>query len=181
MEKGVTSPTRRTRVIVKRIIDIVGSSIGLIVLAVPFLLIAIAIKLESKGPVIFRQKRAAVNGKPFYMVKFRTMVVDAEHMGLGFEVAQQDSRITLVGAVIRDWGLDELPQLYNALKGQMCLVEPRAVRMGQIELFTPEEQKQMLINPGLTGWAQVNGRNAITWKQRRRARRSIAYFMNPAF
>lgn len=145
---------------------IVASAGGLLGLAIPFVLIALAIKLDSKGPVFYRQKRAKENGKPFEMVKFRTMVLNAEQLGLGFEVAQDDSRITRVGRELRKWGVDELPQLYNVLKGDMCFVGPRAARMDQIVLFTAEETKRMLIKPGLTGWAQVNGRNSISWKRR---------------
>ena len=146
--------------------DVVASSAGLVVLIIPMLLIALAIKLDSEGPVFYRQKRAGKSGKPFEMVKFRTMVPNAEHLGLGFEVAEDDSRITSVGKMLRDWGMDEYPQLYNILKGEMSLVGPRAARMDQIEQFTPKEQGRMSIKPGLTGWAQVNGRNSISWKRR---------------
>ena len=150
----------------KRFIDVVVSSTGMIVLLIPLLLIALAIKLDSPGPVFYRQKRAGKSGKPFEMVKFRTMVPDAEHLGLGFEVAEDDSRITGVGSLLRVWGMDEYPQLYNILKGEMSLVGPRAARMDQIQQFTTEEQGRTLIKPGLTGWAQVNGRNSISWQRR---------------
>lgn len=150
----------------KRLIDVVTSSAGLVVLLIPLLLIALAIKLDSPGPVFYRQKRAGKSGRPFEMVKFRTMVPNAERLGLGFEVAEDDSRITSVGKLLRGWGMDEYPQLYNILKGEMSLVGPRAARMDQIEHFTTEEQGRMSIKPGLTGWAQVNGRNSISWKRR---------------
>ena len=87
-------------------------------------------------------------------------------MGRGFEVAQHDTRITRVGNFLRAWSLDELPQLYNVFKGEMCLVGPRPARMDQIERFSPEEMRRMTVKPGLTGWAQVNGRNLIGWKER---------------
>ena len=152
--------------IVKRVTDITGSFITLFLLSIPFLLIALAIKLDSKGPVFYRQKRAGKNGKSFSMIKFRTMLDGAERMGLGFEVTQNDSRITRVGRVLRAWSLDELPQLFNILKGEMSLVGPRPARLEQVERFTSEEKRRMLVKPGLTGWAQVNGRNLLSWKER---------------
>ena len=160
------SANHRSFAYAKRFIDVVAASAGLVVLLIPLLLITLAIKLDSVGPVFYRQKRAGKFGKPFEMVKFRTMVPNAERMGLGFEVTQDDSRITRVGKLLRDWAMDEYPQLYNILKGEMSLVGPRAARMDQIEHFTPKEQARMLIKPGLTGWAQVNGRNSIIWKRR---------------
>ena len=160
------SANHRSFAYAKRVIDVVTSSAGLVVLLIPLLLIALAIKLDSPGPVFYRQKRAGKSGRPFEMVKFRTMVPNAERLGLGFEVAEDDSRITSVGKLLRGWGIDEYPQLYNILKGEMSLVGPRAARMDQIEHFTTEEQGRMLIKPGLTGWAQVNGRNSISWKRR---------------
>ena len=166
MERVVRSANHRSFVYVKRFIDVVASCAGLALLLIPLLLIALAIKLDSPGPVFYRQKRAGKSSKPFEMVKFRTMVPNAEHLGLRFEVAEDDSRITGVGRLLRVWGMDEYPQLYNILKGEMSLVGPRAARMDQIEHFTPREQERMLIKPGLTGWAQVNGRNSISWKRR---------------
>jgi lipopolysaccharide/colanic/teichoic acid biosynthesis glycosyltransferase len=157
---------RRLHPRIERSIDIALSSLTLTALAIPLLVIALAIKLESRGPVFYRQRRAGRGGEPFNMVKFRTMVDGAEHMGLGFEVAQNDSRITKVGSLLRVWSIDELPQLFNILKGEMSIVGPRPARMDQIEMFTPEERKRMLVKPGLTGWAQVNGRNLVTWKER---------------
>ena len=151
---------------VERFIDTVASLAMLLVLSVPFLIIALAIKTDSKGPVFYCQSRAGKNGKPFRMVKLRTMVPGAENMGRGFEVAQHDTRITRVGNFLRAWSLDELPQLYNVLKGEMCLVGPRPARMDQIERFSPEEKRRTTVKPGLTGWAQVNGRNLIGWKER---------------
>ena len=128
--------------------DIVASSGALVALAVPALLVAMAIKLESTGPVFYCQRRAGKNNKPFVMVKFRTMVKDAERMGLGFELAQHDPRITRIGQMLRAWSFDELPQLYNVLKGEMSLVGPRPARMDQIERFTKVEQKRCLVKPG---------------------------------
>ena len=152
--------------VIKRVTDISGSLITLVLLAIPFLLLALAIKLDSKGSVFYRQERAKKDGKSFTMLKFRTMVMNAERMGLGFEVARDDARITRVGRVLRAWSLDELPQFYNVLKGEMSLVGPRPARMDQVDHFTPAEKRRMLVKPGLTGWAQVNGRNSVGWKQR---------------
>jgi lipopolysaccharide/colanic/teichoic acid biosynthesis glycosyltransferase len=116
--------------------------------------------------VFYKQRRAGLSGKPFGMIKFRTMVDGAEHMGLGFEVAQRDPRITRIGALLRALSIDEMPQILNILRGEMSVVGPRPARMDQIELFTPEEHRRMLVKPGLTGWAQINGRNLLTWKER---------------
>jgi lipopolysaccharide/colanic/teichoic acid biosynthesis glycosyltransferase len=151
---------------IERWFDITVGCFTLGVLSIPFIIIAIAIKLESRGPVFYKQQRAGKYGKPFHMVKFRTMVDGAEHMGLGFEVARKDSRITKVGNLLRAWSFDELPQIFNIIGGTMSIVGPRPARLDQIELFTLEERKRMLVKPGLTGWAQVNGRNLISWKER---------------
>jgi lipopolysaccharide/colanic/teichoic acid biosynthesis glycosyltransferase len=157
---------RKLHPAIERWFDIAAGSFALAVLSIPFIIIAIAIKLESRGPVFYRQQRAGKNGEPFSMVKFRTMVDGAEHMGLGFEVAAHDSRITRVGSMLRVWSLDELPQVFNIIGGAMSIVGPRPARMDQIELFTPEERKRMMVKPGLTGWAQINGRNLLSWKER---------------
>ena len=150
----------------KRVLDIGTSLAGLLLLAIPLLLMAIAIKLDSTGPVFYLQKRAGKNGRPFNIVKFRTMVPNADRIGLGFEIAHDDPRITRVGRLLRHWSLDELPQLYNMLLGEMALVGPRPARMDQIQRFSTKEKERMLVKPGLTGWAQVNGRNGIDWKRR---------------
>ncbi len=152
--------------VIKRAIDLGGSLVGLTLLLLPLALVALAIKLDSKGPIFFRQKRAGKDGREFEILKFRTMVPNADRIGLGFEVSQGDDRITRLGGKLRDLGIDELPQLYNVFKGQMSLVGPRAARMDQIEQFTAAENDRTLVKPGLSGWAQVNGRNSITWKER---------------
>ena len=152
--------------VMKRAMDLMGSLVGLTLLLLPLTLVALAIKLDSRGPVFFRQKRAGRNGEEFNILKFRTMVPNADRLGLRFEVSQGDNRITRLGGLLRDLGIDELPQLYNVFRGQMSLVGPRAARMDQIVNFTEAEQGRMLVKPGLSGWAQVNGRNSITWKER---------------
>ena len=157
---------RRLYFAIKRGIDLGAAGLALALLSAPLALIALAVKLDSRGPVFYRQQRAGKNGKPFSMLKFRSMVPNAEHIGLGYEVAERDPRITRMGGWLRNWGVDELPQLFNVLKGDMTLVGPRAARLDQIEQFTPEERRRMLISPGITGWALVNGRNSIPWKRR---------------
>jgi lipopolysaccharide/colanic/teichoic acid biosynthesis glycosyltransferase len=152
--------------VIERAIDVAAAGLALLVLAVPLSIIALAIKLESRGPVFYRQKRAGKDGVAFNMVKFRTMVDGAEHIGLGLEVARNDSRITRVGNLLRIWSIDEFPQLLNILYGQMSLVGPRPARLDQIPRFNEEERGRMAVKPGLTGWAQVNGRNLLTWKER---------------
>lgn len=157
---------RRLHPAIERAIDILLSSLALLVMAIPLALVGLAIKLESRGPVFYNQTRAGKGGKPFLMIKFRTMVDGAEHIGLGFEVAERDPRVTRVGGLLRALSIDELPQVLNILRGEMSVVGPRPARMDQIEMFTPEERKRMLVKPGLTGWAQINGRNLLTWKER---------------
>lgn len=151
---------------VERFFDIMAAGGALLALGVPFMLIAVAIKLDSRGPVFYCQARAGKGGRPFRMIKFRTMVNGAEHMGLGYEVTQEDPRITRMGRLLRAWSLDEFPQLINIFRGEMSLVGPRPARMDQVERFTPDERRRNLVKPGLTGWAQVNGRNLLTWEQR---------------
>ncbi len=150
----------------KRLMDIAISSVMLVLLLPLLVLIALLVKLESRGPVLYHQKRVGKDGRVFDLLKFRSMVVDAERMGLGYEVARNDGRITRVGRVLREWGLDELPQLVNVLRGEMSLVGPRAARPEQVELFTPLERQRLKVRPGLTGWALVNGRNLIDWRRR---------------
>lgn len=152
--------------IAKRAIDILVATPMLLILLPLFIIISIAIKIESKGPIFFRQKRAGKDGKIFQMIKFRSMVPNAEKQGLGFEVAQDDDRITRFGKILRGWGIDELPQLFNVLKGDVSLVGPRAARADQVEMFEEEDLKRMAMKPGITGWAVVNGRNGIDWKKR---------------
>ncbi|MCH8826540.1 MAG: sugar transferase [Chloroflexi bacterium] len=150
----------------KRSLDLTVALLMLTFLLPIFGLVAILIKLTSKGPVFYRQLRAGEGGDTFRMVKFRSMVVDAEHKGLKFEVASDDDRITRIGKLLRGWGIDELPQLFNVLKGDVSLVGPRAARVDQIEHFTRDEFRRMTMKPGITGWAVVNGRNEIDWKKR---------------
>jgi lipopolysaccharide/colanic/teichoic acid biosynthesis glycosyltransferase len=128
--------------------------------------IALWVRRDSPGPAFFRQERIGFAGRPFRVLKFRTMVVGAEGMGAGLAVTDGDSRITRAGAVLRRLSLDELPQLWNILTGDMSLVGPRPTVASQVERYDDRQRRRLLARPGLTGLAQVSGRNAIPWSQR---------------
>jgi undecaprenyl phosphate N,N'-diacetylbacillosamine 1-phosphate transferase len=150
----------------KRTTDITGSLIGLAVLSLPMSFIAVLVKLNSRGPVFFRQERIGKDGKAFLIWKYRTMVVGAVNMGLGMRTSKEDDRITRVGRVLRAFSLDELPQLVNVLKGDMSLIGPRPTVRSQVEQYTPRQKKRLLMRPGITSLASVNGRNDISWAER---------------
>jgi len=141
------------------------SGIALIVLLPIFAIIGIFIKLDSKGPVFFTQERAGKDGKTFKAFKLRTMVENAEKIGLGYGIVKDDSRITRVGKHLR-WGIDELPQLINIFKGEMSLVGPRPTLLEQVIRYSKEHRRRLEMKPGLTGWALINGRNKLTWPER---------------
>ncbi len=151
--------------ILKRIIDVVISGIGLIILFPIFVIIGVLIKLDSKGPVFFIQKRAGKDGKIFQAYKLRTMADKAEKIGLGYDIEKNDFRITRIGKYLR-WGIDELPQLINVLKGEMSLVGPRPTLLYQVNQYTKWEKQRMKMKPGITGWALVNGRNILSWPEK---------------
>lgn len=150
----------------KRFSDIILSLIMLIVMSPIFLGIAIAIKLDDGGPTFYRQERVGRDGRLFYIYKFRTMVVDAEKIGSGFIVTEDDPRITRIGRILRYTSLDELPQLINILKGEMSFVGPRPTLRYQVEKYNDRQRQRLSVKPGVTGWAQVNGRNVISWPER---------------
>jgi lipopolysaccharide/colanic/teichoic acid biosynthesis glycosyltransferase len=151
---------------VRRAIDVVGGSLALL-LASPFLLLsALAVKLEDWGPVLFRQLRVGKDGSDFELLKLRTMVVDAEQLGAGHAVDRGDARITKVGRVLRRASLDELPQLWNVVRGDMSLIGPRPTLRYQVERYTPRQARRLQVKPGITGWAQVHGRAALPWDER---------------
>ena len=154
------------RLVLKRVLDIAASLLSLVLLALPFVLIALTIKVDSKGPVFFRQERIGLNGRAFKTWKFRTMVVGAVKQGLGYNVAKDDPRITRVGWFLRSWGLDELPQLINVLRGEMSIVGPRPTLEYQVEQYDEFQRKRLLVKPGITGWALIHGRNLLAWKER---------------
>ncbi|UCC72978.1 MAG: sugar transferase [Gemmatimonadota bacterium] len=151
---------------IKRLLDIALSAVGLVTLAVPFGLIALAIKLDSPGPVFFRYPRLGRGGAQFVPLKFRTMVEGAVEQGLGTTLSEDDVRLTRVGVFLRGWALDELPQLWNVLKGEMSLVGPRPTFAYQVERYSEFQRRRLEVKPGITGWAQVNGRNEISWPER---------------
>jgi lipopolysaccharide/colanic/teichoic acid biosynthesis glycosyltransferase len=154
---------RRT---LKRALDLGLSGAGLLVLALPFVAIALAIKLDSKGPVFFRQERAGKEAKPFRIWKFRTMVVGAVRQGLGYTVARDDPRITRVGRILRNVGLDELPQILNVISGTMSLVGPRPTFSYQVAQYDAHQRRGLSVRPGITSLAVVSGRNALPWRER---------------
>ncbi len=131
-----------------------------------FVAIAAWVRLTSRGPAIFRQERVGLHGHRFNLLKFRTMVVGAEAMGAGLAVSDGDSRITKAGAILRRLSLDELPQLANVVRGDMSIVGPRPTVASQVEHYDDRQRQRLLARPGVTGWAQVNGRNEIPWSTR---------------
>ena len=150
----------------RRLVDIIVSALALL-LSAPLLLGAMAaIRLESPGSVIYRQRRVGKDGRPFDVLKLRTMVDGAEHIGAGLAVNAGDSRITHVGGLLRRASLDELPNLVNVLRGDMSLIGPRPTLPAQVEQYTARQRRRLAVKPGLTGWAQVNGRAALPWPER---------------
>jgi sugar transferase EpsL len=141
----------------KRMLDLAGAVPGLLLLFPILAGVALLIKVTSRGPVFFRQKRPGLGGKTFQMIKFRTM-----REGPGEDAA----RITGLGHLLRRWSLDELPELFNVIKGEMSLVGPRPLLVRYLERYSPEQARRHEVLPGITGWAQVNGRNAQSWAQR---------------
>ncbi|HEV3376976.1 MAG TPA: sugar transferase [Thermoleophilaceae bacterium] len=127
---------------------------------------AIAIRLESRGPVFYRQRRVGRHGEPFELWKLRTMVPKAETMGAGVYVLEGDPRITRVGRLLRRFSLDELPNLVNVLKGEMAIVGPRPTVQEQVDRYTERQRRRLEVKPGITGWAQVNGRTSLPWPER---------------
>ncbi|HLB21224.1 MAG TPA: sugar transferase [Solirubrobacteraceae bacterium] len=147
-------------------VDIAFALVAL-VLSSPVLLAAIlAIRLTSRGPAIYRQRRSGLAGAQFDMLKLRTMVDGAEHIGAGLAVNANDSRITRVGALLRRTSLDELPNLVNVLRGEMTLIGPRPTLPAQVAQYTPRQHGRLSVKPGITGWAQVNGRASLPWSER---------------
>ncbi|MFI5005775.1 MAG: sugar transferase [Solirubrobacterales bacterium] len=151
---------------IRRIVDIAVSGL-LLGFASPVLAAAaVAIRLESPGPAIYRQRRIGRGGRPFEVLKLRTMVQGAEGIGAGLAVNEDDPRITRVGALLRRTSLDELPNLLNVLRGEMSLIGPRPTLPGQVASYTPRQRGRLAIRPGITGWAQVNGRASLPWSER---------------
>jgi lipopolysaccharide/colanic/teichoic acid biosynthesis glycosyltransferase len=152
--------------VIRRAVDIVVSSLALLLAAPVLAVAALAVRLESRGPIVYRQVRAGVNGHEFEVLKLRTMVDGAEHIGAGLAINENDSRITRVGALLRRTSLDELPNLLNVLRGEMSLIGPRPTLPVQVAQYTPRQRGRLAIKPGITGWAQVNGRATLPWPER---------------
>jgi lipopolysaccharide/colanic/teichoic acid biosynthesis glycosyltransferase len=150
----------------KRCFDAAFAAMTVVALTPLMGVIALAVKVSSRGPVIFRQERCGLHNRPFTMYKFRTMVDGAESMGLGYELAKDDDRITRMGKILRISSLDELPQLVNIIKGDMSLIGPRPMTAEQTAKLTPGQMLRQQARPGISGWAQVNGRNALDWSER---------------
>jgi len=145
---------------------VAGASLGL-ALASPFLAAsALAIKLEDRGPVLYRQQRVGIRGKEFELLKLRTMVVGAETTGAGLAVNRGDPRITKIGRVLRRLSLDELPQLWNVVRGEMSLIGPRPTLRYQVDRYTDRQRRRLEVKPGITGWAQIHGRAKLPWEER---------------
>jgi lipopolysaccharide/colanic/teichoic acid biosynthesis glycosyltransferase len=150
----------------KRALDLVLAATALAI-ASPFLAAAAAgIKLEDRGPILYRQRRVGQKGSEFELVKLRTMVVGAEQQGAGYAVNEGDPRITRVGRLLRRVSLDELPQLWNVLRGEMSMVGPRPTLAYQVERYNERQRRRLDVKPGITGWAQVNGRARLPWADR---------------
>jgi len=151
---------------ITRALDIAIATVALAITS-PILAIAtIAIRVESRGSPIYRQRRVGKDGVPFEMLKLRTMVSGAESIGAGLAVNYGDPRITRMGAFLRRWSLDELPNLVNVLRGEMSIVGPRPTIQAQVDQYTPEQRRRLEVKPGITGWAQVNGRASLPWDER---------------
>lgn len=153
----------------KRLIDILLSLVGIVISALPMLLVGVAVKLDSRGPVFFKQTRLGLNGKEFTIFKFRSMCVNAETQGSGVYSGKGDARVTPVGKILRATSLDEIPQLINILRGDMSFIGPRpplTYHPWPIETYTSEQRRMFEVRPGITGWAQVNGRRTVEWHKR---------------
>ena len=152
--------------VLKRIIDVTVSLMGLIALFPICLLAAVVIKFTSPGPVFFMQDRAGENGEIFRLCKFRTMTHGAEEKSVGRYISEKEELLTPVGKFLRRWAVDELPQLWNVIKGDMSLVGPRPTLPYQIAMYSEFQRRRLDSKPGITGWAQVNGRNVLSWPER---------------
>ena len=149
-----------------RALDVAAAAAGLAVASPLLAAAAVAIKLEDGGPVLFRQTRVGRDGMDFELLKLRTMVVGAERQGAGYAVDAGDSRITRVGRILRKTSVDELPQLWNVVRGDMSLIGPRPTLRYQVERYTERQRKRLDVRPGLTGWAQIHGRATLPWDER---------------
>jgi lipopolysaccharide/colanic/teichoic acid biosynthesis glycosyltransferase len=151
---------------VNRAADVALAGTALVVTSPLLGLAALAIKLEDGGPVLYRQTRVGKDGADFELLKLRTMVVGAEQQGAGFAVNEGDTRITRAGRILRKLSLDELPQLWNVLRGEMSVIGPRPTLRYQVDKYTPHQRRRLEVKPGITGWAQIHGRATVPWAER---------------
>ena len=149
-----------------RAADVALAGLGLVVTSPLLVAAGLAVKLEDRGPVLFRQTRVGKDGKDFELLKLRSMVVDAERTGAGHAVDRGDRRITRVGRLLRRTSIDELPQLWNIVRGDMSVVGPRPTLRYQVERYTERQRRRLDVRPGLTGWAQIHGRATLPWAER---------------
>ena len=149
-----------------RAADVALAGLGLVVTSPLLVAAGLAIKLEDGGPVLFRQTRVGKNGKDFELLKLRSMVVDAERTGAGHAVDRGDRRITRVGRLLRRTSIDELPQLWNIVRGDMSVIGPRPTLRYQVERYSERQRRRLDVRPGLTGWAQIHGRATLPWAER---------------
>jgi len=150
----------------KRALDVTLAAVALLVLGVPLAIVALIIRLETHGHPIYRQRRVGREGMPFELYKLRTMVSGAETMGAGLIVDKGDARITRTGAWLRRLSIDELPNLINVMRGEMSLVGPRPTVQVQVDRYTDRQRGRLSVRPGITGWAQINGRASLPWADR---------------
>jgi len=162
----VPEPPVRPRKGLPRAADLVIAAVGLVAVSPLLLIAAIAIRLESPGPVLYRQRRVGKDGVIFDLFKLRTMRQGVDPVGVGTAVTAEDPRVTRVGRFLRRYSLDELPNLINVLRGEMRIVGPRATLPAQVELYTPRQLRRLDLRPGVTGWAQIHGRAGIPWEER---------------
>jgi lipopolysaccharide/colanic/teichoic acid biosynthesis glycosyltransferase len=149
-----------------RVLDVVLAALLLLVAGPLLALAALAIRLESRGPIFYRHLRVGRDGEPFELWKLRTMIPGAESMGAGLYVLDGDPRITRVGRMLRRFSLDELPNLVNVLRGDMAIVGPRPTVQEQVDRYTDRQRRRLEVKPGITGWAQINGRTSLPWPDR---------------
>jgi lipopolysaccharide/colanic/teichoic acid biosynthesis glycosyltransferase len=151
---------------VNRVLDAVLAGIGLAIASPALAVAAAATKLDDGGPVLYRQRRVGLHGVEFELVKLRTMTVGAEQQGAGYAVNEGDPRITRVGRMLRRLSIDEIPQLWNVVRGDMSLIGPRPTLAYQVERYTPRQRRRLDVKPGITGWAQIHGRARLPWDER---------------
>jgi lipopolysaccharide/colanic/teichoic acid biosynthesis glycosyltransferase len=149
-----------------RVLDVTIAALGLAIASPLLALAMLAIRIESRGSPVYRQRRVGRDGEPFELLKLRTMVAGAEHIGARLAVNEGDPRITRMGALLRRFSLDELPNLVNVLRGDMAIVGPRPTIQAQVDQYTDRQRRRLEVKPGITGWAQVNGRASLPWPER---------------